>query len=276
MAIIAKWSVKLYSLITLSVCKYRKFSNGLAFLSIIIVNAFLQMLHLLRSSIFGFIQNLAVDSACWLHFEPTRFVDILKIHTKTLDKGICFMSLYTLSLLVEVIPVEKRGVLYFEQKVIREYIDILTTAVSSPNLEATKVFGSLVIPADDILRFLKQLWYVEPNRCNIGPLLSSLIFPIETCLQRGNEMQQMAAMDLLWTLISEPTLLPQVQAGIDLKLIEKLVKADVSSNVLVMTSCILYKIHPEVIKTGKQYVCVGVTWGFMLSTCFLTWETPNL
>lgn len=215
------------------------------------------MFNLLVTSLLGFIQNLAVDSACWPYFKPTHFVDILGIHTKALDDGIRFMSLYVLSLLAEVIPLNKQNVLVFEEKLIKEYVDILTTAVSTPSLQATKVYGSLVIPADDILRIMKQIWYIESNRNNIACFLSSLIFPIEMCLQLGNEVQQKAAMDLLWTLISDPNLLLQVRAGhvnIDLQLLERLQLAgsDASNCVRVMTSCVLCKIHPESLKNGKD------------------------
>lgn len=205
-----------------------------------------QTLHLLLTSILGLIQNLALDAACWPYFKSTRFADILTIHTKMSDEGIRFMSLYTLSLLAEIIPIEKQGVLCFEENTIKEYIAILTTAVSSTSLEANKVFGSLVIPADDILRLLKQIWYIESNKNSIFSFLSSLMFPIEVCLQRGNKMQQIAAVDLLWTLSSEST------SDIDLKLMKTVVESscDVSTEVRVMTSCALYNIHPEMIKSG--------------------------
>jgi len=219
---------------------------------------FQQVLHLLLSSLLGFIQNLAVDSACWPHFEPTRFVDILTVHSKTQDDGIRFMSIYTLSLLVEVIPFMKQNVLILEKKVIREYVDILATAVSSHNLEATKVYGSLVIPADDILRLIKQLWYIETNRHTIASFLASLIFPIEMCLQTGNRMHQKVAMDLLWTLISDPGLLSQITAGevrIDSQFLERLAdsSSDASDSIDVMASCVLYKVNPEFINGKYGY-----------------------
>lgn len=210
--------------------------------------------HLLTSSL-GLIQNFAMDSSSWPHFKLTRFVDILKIHTKTSEEGIRFMSLYTLLLLVEIIPAEKQDILFFEKKVIREYIDILDMAVSSPKLEATKVYGSYVIPADDILRLLKQLWYMESNRSNIASFFSSLLSPIEVCVQMGNEMQKEAALDLLWSLISDPSILLEIKNGhirIDLKLMNQLVNSspDVSSRVRLMASCVLHSIDPEVIESG--------------------------
>lgn len=216
------------------------------------------MFNLLLKSIFGFIQNLAEDSACWPYFKHTRFVDILAIHTKTLDNAISFMSLYVLALLVEMIRPNKRNVLVFEDIVIREYVDILSTAVSSPDLLAFKVYGSLVIPADDILRLLKQIWCIESNRKIIASFSSSLVFSIEICLQRGIEMQQRAAMDLLWTLVSDSNLLLQVKDGslcVDLQLLERLAdsSSDASDGVHVMASCVLYKIHPESLDSAGEW-----------------------
>ena len=172
--------------------------------------------------------------------------------------GIRFMSIYTLSLLVEVTPLMKQNVLILEKKVIREYVDILATAVSSHSLEATKVYGSLVIPADDILRLIKQLWYIETNRHTIASFLASLIFPIEMCLQTGNRMQQKVAMDLLWTLISDPGLLSQITAGevrIDSQFLERLVdsSSDASDSIDVMASCVLYKVNPEFVNGKYGY-----------------------
>ena len=212
-----------------------------------------QIVDLCLLALFGFIQNLAIEPGCLPHFELTRCVDILVMYTKILKPDIRFMSLYTLSLLVQVIPFEKQGVLILEKEVIGEYIDILTTAVSSPDLAARKVYGDLVIPADDILRLVKQLWYIEPNRHTVASFLSSLIFPLETCLRNGNEDQQKAAMDLLWTVISDPSVLIQITAGdihIDFKLLEGLAdgSCDTSESVHLMTSCVLYKIRPECIK----------------------------
>ena len=175
------------------------------------------------------------------------------MYTKISDGGICFMSLYTLSLLAEIIPINKQDVLCFEERDLREYVNILVTAVSSSNLEARKVFGSLVIPADDILRLLKQILYIQSNRMKMGSFLLSLISPIEACLQTGNKIQQLAAMDLLWTLASEPEFLPQLKVNFNLALLKHLQESvsDVSDRVGVMTLCVLYKLCPEVIKNGK-------------------------
>jgi hypothetical protein len=215
------------------------------------------MFDLLLTSILGFIQNLAADSTCWPYFEPTCFVDIISMHAKSLDNATRFMSLYVLSLLVELIPFNKQNVLIFEEKFIKEYIDILTMAASSPSLQATKVYGSLVIPADDILKLIKQIWYIESNRNKIAIFLSLLISPIEACLQRGDEIQQIAAADLLWTLVSESDLLSQVKTGcvsIDLQLLERLANSssDASNSVRMMTLCVLCKIHPKSPKNGEN------------------------
>lgn len=216
------------------------------------------MFGLLLTVLLGFIQNLAVESACWPHFEQTRFVDILTLHAKTGDGAIRFMSLYVLALLVEIIPLDERSILMFEEEPIKEYVDILIAAVSTSDLQATKVYGSLVIPADDILRLLKQIWSVESNRNKITKFISLLINPIEICLQKGDEMQQTAAVDLLWTLVSDSNLLSQVQAGhvcVDVQLLEQLAESSsryaTDECVQVMALCVLYKFRPESLKKSK-------------------------
>ena len=210
-------------------------------------------------SMLGFIQCLAEDLACWPYFKPTRFVDILGLYTKSKEEETRFMSIYTLSLLVEIIPVVKNSVLISEEKAVSQYISILTEAVSSPNLNATKAIRSLVIPADDVLRLLKHLWYIEQNRHIIALFLESLIFPLEVCLQRGNKKQQKASVDLLWTLISDSSTQSQVVAKdftVAFQLLSKLADSnsdDRSDSVGAMASCVLYKIDPKLL-SGKNKI----------------------
>ncbi len=206
------------------------------------------------SSLLGFVQNLAMDPVCWPNFEHCLFVDIFAIYTKALDCPIRFMALYVLSLLVELIPFNKQDVLVLDEERIKEFVDILTTAVSTPKLQATKVYGSLVIPADDILRIVKQIWCIESNRKKIAGFLSTLVFPIEMCLQLGDEMQQMAALDLLWTLLSDPNILMQVKAdqvNVDMQLLERM-NDSTFGDVRVMTSCVLGKLSPDRLERGMR------------------------
>ena len=218
---------------------------------------------MLLTSLFGFIQVFAEDPSCWPYFEPTRFKDILAIFITMQEDDIKFMSIYTLSLLVEMIPLAEQSVLVFEEKLIREYIGIFALAVSSPDLNAMKVFGSLVIPADDLLRMIKQLWNIKPNKNTISSYLASLISPIEMCLKKGNEIQQRAAMDLMWTFISDSDIWSQIAVGdicIDYQLLEKLASSssDSTDSVGAMASCVLYKLHPEFVSGKWMYrkVCI--------------------
>lgn len=245
------------------------------------------MFKLLLTTLLGFIQNLAVDSACWPHFEQTRFVEIFALHAKTLDGAIRFMSHYVLSLLVEIIPIKKQNMLMFKEDVIKEYVGILTKAVSSPKLQATQLYGgSLVVPADDILRLLKQIWYIKSNRNGITSFLSLLISPIEICLQKGDEIQQKAAMDLLWTLVSDSDLLSQVKAGhicVDNQLLKRLAdNSDSNDAVHIMALCVLHKLQPESLKNGEEHriqlyiriiVCPLVN---LIFTVFLMYIDPIL
>lgn len=206
----------------------------------------MQVSDLLLYALFGFIQVLAEDSTCWPYFKPTHFVDTLTMFTKMQTDGIKFMSIYTLSLLIDVIPIAKQDALLFEEETIIKYIDILAKAISSPDLTATMVFGSLVIPADDILRILKQVWHIDSNRSIIISCLQSLISLIQECLQRGNIDQKKAAMELLWTIISDSNARSQISGEnyLDFELLKK-ISSSGPDDVDIMSSCLLYKLHPE-------------------------------
>ena len=160
---------------------------------------------------------------------------------------ISLMAVLTLSMLINVIHTEKKEILMFEEEKIFGYIKILQEVVLEPDLIAKNVYGSLVIPADDILRLLKHLWHIEANRPIITKLYPSFMPLLEICLSNGKEIQLKATLDLLWTVITEPGLLTTT-VGRDTTtavLVGFLFDEMVSTEVRSMASCVFYKLYPE-------------------------------
>ena len=205
-------------------------------------------------ALFGLIQNLAMFTEAKCYFEHTEFVTILTVYLKQTKPDISLMAVFTLAMLIDVMDTEERKILVFNEEAILGYIKILQQAVLEPDLAAKNVHGSLVIPADDILRLLKHLWHIEVNRDKIIKLYPTLMLLLETCLTNGTEIHLIAALDLLWTVVSETDLL-RATAERDTTtavLVSLLFSETVSIQVKSMTHCVFYKLNPEQVE-GMLY-----------------------
>lgn len=208
---------------------------------------FMQLLEAVIMALFGLIQNLAMFAETKSYFEHTEFVTILTVYLKQTKPNISFMAVLTLAMLIDVMDTEEKKILMFDKEAIFGYIKVLQQAVLEPDLAAKNVHGSLVIPADDILRLLKHLWHIEVNRDIIIKLYPSLMPLLESCLTNGTEIHQIATLDLLWTVISESDLL-MATAERDTTtavLVGVLFGASVSIPVRSMAHCVFYKLNPE-------------------------------
>ena len=145
---------------------------------------------------------------------------------------------------------KKKEILMFEEEKILGYIRILQEVVLEPDLTAKGVYGSLVVPADDILQLLKHLWHIEGNRTKIRKLYPTIMPPLETCLSNGKEIHLKAALDLLWTLITECELLTTTveRDTTTAVLVGLLFDETISTEVRSMACCVFYKLYPEQVK----------------------------
>ena len=212
-------------------------------------------------ALFGLIQNLAMFAKTKCYFEHTEFVNILTVYLKKTKPNISFMAVHTLAMLIDVMDTEEKKILIFKEETILGYIKILQQAVLEPDLAAKNVYGSLVIPADDILRLLKHLWHVEVNHDKIIKLYPSLMPLLETCLTNGKEIHLIATLDLLWTVISESDLLMAIaeRDTTTAVLIGLLFDATVSIQVSSMAHCVFYKLNPEQVE-GMWFEYVMWLW----------------
>ena len=198
-------------------------------------------------ALLGLIQNLAMFAETKCYFEHTEFVNILSVYLNKTKPDISLMAALTLSMLITVIHTEEKKILMFDEEAILGYIQILQQAVLEPDLTAKDVYGSLVIPADDILRLLKYLWHLEANRIKITKLYPSLIPLLETCLSNGKDIHLIATLDLLWTLITEPDLLITTaeRDTTTAVLVGILFDETVSTQIRSLACCVFYKLNPE-------------------------------
>lgn len=157
---------------------------------------------LVVSAVFGLIQNFAGEPSVWLYFRGTKFIDILSKYLGGQDQGIHLMCVLTLALLVEIMDYQEQSILVLKPDEIQSYVEVLCDASSEEGLTATEVHGSLVVPADDMLKLLKNLWQVEANRTVIKDQLPFILMSIELCVTNSKNDAKHAALDLLWTLTS--------------------------------------------------------------------------
>ena len=154
------------------------------------------------TAVFGLIQNFASEPSVWLYFSGTKFIAILSKYLGGQDKGVHLMCVLTLAFLVEIMDHQEQHILVLKPEEIQGYIEVLCDASSEEDLTARKVYGSLVVPADDMLKLLKNLWQVEANRTVIKDQLPFILMSIELCVTNGKDDSKHAALDLLWTLTS--------------------------------------------------------------------------
>lgn len=206
---------------------------------------YIQLLDLVVLALFGVIQNFAMFAESRCYFQYTRFVDILALYLRKTKPDISLLAVITLSMLINDIYIEKRGILVFDEEAILEYIRILQQAVTQEDLTARNIFGSLVVPAEDILSLLKQLWHIEANHGAIIKLYSSLMPLLETCLKRGKDVHHIATLDLLWTLSTDPDLLSTAAETETLiaVLVSMFIDDTTNDQVRSMSRCIFYKLN---------------------------------
>lgn len=209
--------------------------------------SFLQLLEGVIAALLGLVQNLAMFAESKCYFEGTKFVKILPVYVKETKPDMSLMATLTLSMLIGFIHTKERKILTYDEETIHGYIKILQQAVSEADLAAKGVHGSLVIPADDILRLLRYLWQIEENRIKIAILHTMLMPLLEACLSKGKEIHQIETLDLLWTIITEPHLLVAT-AKRDTTvavLVGLLFDEGVDAQVRSMAQCVFYKLNPE-------------------------------
>jgi len=163
----------------------------------------LQILNLLTSAIFGVIQNFAAKSELLMYFKFTKFNKILSAYLNIDDKAVYFMCLCTLASLIEIIPNRHLNTLVFSSEEVSSLVEILCEAATEPDLTARKVYGSCVVPVEDMFMLLKHLCYIKPNKAIIKEHILMILMSIELCINNGTVDHVLVALDFLWTLVSE-------------------------------------------------------------------------
>ena len=198
-------------------------------------------MELLVISIFGLIQNFAAEPQVLVYFKSTKFSETLSPYLNDSNKDIYLMCLITLAFLMEITKEQKLNVLALKPEEICGFVEILCEASSEKDLTARNVYGSLVVPADDMLKLLKYLSHIELNSVTLKDQLPFILMSIELCINNGTDDFKLAALDLLWTLIkklaSEPDISETLLASID-----ELSQTSVSTSVSSMALCVLYSL----------------------------------
>ena len=113
------------------------------------------------------------------------------------------MCLITLASLVEIIPNKNLNILSISTEEISSFVEILCEASTEHDLTARKIYGSLVVPVEDMLRIIKALCHNEANRAVVKEHISMILMSTELCINNGTDDHVLLALDLLWTLISK-------------------------------------------------------------------------
>jgi len=113
------------------------------------------------------------------------------------------MCLITLASLVEIIPSKDANILMLNGREVSSFVEILCEASTEHDLTARKIYGSLVVPVEDMLTIIKALCLIEANRLIVVEHISMILMSIELCINNGTDDHVLSALDLLWTLINK-------------------------------------------------------------------------
>lgn len=141
-----------------------------------------------------------------MYFKFTKFDEILSAYLNIDDKVVYLMCLITLASLIEIIPNKNLNTLALSSEVTSSFVEILCEASTEHDLTARKVYGSCVVPVEDMLILFKNLCHVEPNQAIFKEHISMILMSIELCINNGTDDHMLAALDLLWTLVSKLSL----------------------------------------------------------------------
>lgn len=198
-------------------------------------------MELLVLSIFGLIQIFAAEPRVLVYFKSTKFSETLSPYLEDSNKDIYLMCLITLAFLMEITKKQKVNVLALKPEEICGFVEILCEASSENDLTARDVYGSLVVPADDMLKLLKYLSHVELNCATLKDQLPFLLMSIELCINNGTDDFKLAALDLLSALIKRLASKADISETL-LASIDNLSHTSVSTSVSSMALCVLYSL----------------------------------
>ena len=162
------------------------------------------------------------------------------------------MCLVTLASLTEIIPKESLDTLALNSEEISSFVEIFCEASTEHDLTARKVYnGSLVVPVEDMLVLFKHLCRIQANQAIVKDNISMILMCIELCINNGGDDHVVAALDLLWTLISELSIsandLDQ-NGSTTLVTINDLAKNKDKPSVSSVALCVLHTLTPVEIK----------------------------
>ena len=164
------------------------------------------------------------------------------------------MCLITLASLVEIIPNKNLSILSLSTEEISSFVEILCEASTEHDLTARKIYGSLVVPVEDMLTIIKALCHIEANQAIVKEHISMILMSIEMCINNGTDDHLLHALDLLWTLISKLSIpsndLAQNASTLLTSLYHLSKKKDISA-IYLMALCILHTLMP--VETKGKY-----------------------
>ena len=168
------------------------------------------------------------------------------------------MCLITLACLTEITPKESLDILALSSEEISSFVEIFCEASTEHDLVARKVYGGdLVVPVEDMLVLFKHLCHIQANQAIIKDHISMILMCIELCINNGSDNHVLAALDLLWMLISKLSIsannLDQNGSSI-LTTINNLAKQKDKPSISSVALCVLQTLTPVEIKGQCSFI----------------------
>ena len=166
------------------------------------------------------------------------------------------MCLITLACLIEITPRKSLDILALNSEEISSFVEIFCEASTEHDLVAREVYDArLVVPVEDMLVLFKHLCHVQVNQVIIKDYISMILMCIELCINNGGDDHVLAALDLLWTLISELSISANdlgQNGNSTLITINNLAKRKDKPSISSVALCVLQTLTP--VETKGQYI----------------------
>ena len=166
------------------------------------------------------------------------------------------MCLITLACLIEITPRKSLDILALNSEEISSFVEICCEASTEHDLVAREVYDArLVVPVEDMLVLFKHLCHIQANQDIIKDHISMILMCIELCINNGGDDHVLAALDLLWTLISELSISANdlgQNGNSTLITINNLAKRKDKPSISSVALCVLQTLTP--VETKGQYI----------------------
>ena len=223
---------------------------------------FLQLLLVLN---FGILLKCSWNKKHHVQFEDAKFLENIRAYIGSPVASIRAMAVFTLSSLTQFFTEEQCNLLLLTNRELEHILIALTQALNS-NYPVVECFD-LKFSRERLVFMLNKLCISPQNRQKM--VQNSILGTITLFMEKGQEVEQVKALELLWTLAEEPSISEQlVKKCRANSLLLNMLASGVAPALRVLSGCILWATNPGEV-TGT-YIAIMNQILHTQTKCFIT------